>query len=269
MGKGAGRNGEEIRDWTSECHGQASPLQPLGLWESIKLVFIDRFPQSAFGTRHAALMSHDCVRSTSCKVPISTANSHPFMRAVCRLPAGVSRQNIDITPQAAGGCRVTVTSFFVNGTSSSACPAGNCNCAISMPIYGTQCGTLYASVYLYMDLGLTVSGPSVATYLNNLGIGNVNMVYGMLYFGLGSSQPVNWSIDVWTNLEVVRTDPDGAVLLCPPPCRRSSAPPTSCLLAQRARGRIPLWALEMLPCMVLTTKKRYAGNGESKDKWAH
>jgi hypothetical protein len=78
-----------------------------------------------------------------------------------------------------------------------------------------QCGTLYASVALYLDLAGTVSGPSLGTYLNNLGIGNVNTVYGTVYFQLGSSQPVNWSIDVWTNLEVVRADPDGAVVLNP------------------------------------------------------
>jgi hypothetical protein len=78
-------------------------------------------------------------------------------------------------------------------------------------IYGTQCGTLYASVYLYLDLAV-ISAGSLATYLNNIGVGNVNTVYGVVYFGFGSSQPMAWSIDVWTNLEVVRTDPDGAGL---------------------------------------------------------
>jgi hypothetical protein len=78
-----------------------------------------------------------------------------------------------------------------------------------------QCGTLYAFVTLYLDLAVTGSGPSVATYLDNLGIGNVNTVYGMVNFQLGSSQPVNWPIDVWTNLEVVRADPDGAVTVNP------------------------------------------------------
>jgi hypothetical protein len=114
-----------------------------------------------------------------------------------------------------GGCTVTVQTFFANGTSSSACPVGNCNCAVPAPIYGMQCGTLYAFVTLYLDLAVTVSGPSVATYLDNLGIGNVNIVYGMVNFQLGSSQPLSWPIDVWTNLEVVRADPDGAVIMNP------------------------------------------------------
>jgi hypothetical protein len=173
--------------------------------------------------------------------------SHFLGRAVCRPPAGVSRHDIGITPQVGGGCSVTVTTYFANGTSSSACPAGNCNCAVSAPIYGTQCGTLYASVYLYLDLAVTLSGPSLATYLDNLGIGNVNTVYGMVFFQLGSSQPLNWPIDVWTNLEVVRADPDGAgfphSLLCLSCFPLPGSPPPSMANAQKG----PACLLEILP----------------------
>jgi hypothetical protein len=96
-----------------------------------------------------------------------------------------------------------------------------------------QCGTLYASVYLYLDLAVTVSGPSLATYLNNLGIGNVNTVYGLVYFQLGSSAPVSWPMDVWTNLEVIRADPDGAAIFNPA-CHPSSVFPPSVAAPGRA-----------------------------------
>jgi hypothetical protein len=157
---------------------------------------------------------------------IPPPNSHSSVHAVCRPPEGVTRQDVTLIPQVGGGCRVTVRSYFANGTSSNTCPAGNCNCAASNPIYGTQCGTLYASVYLYLDLAVTLSGPSLGSYLNNIGIGNVNTVYGVVYFGFGSSQPVNWSIDTWTNLEVVRIDPDGTLLSCPLSILALLLPPT-------------------------------------------
>jgi hypothetical protein len=42
----------------------------------------------------------------------------------------------------------------------------------------------------------------------------------MVYIQLGSSRSVTWSIDVWTNLEVIRTDPNGTIL----PARLHPAP---------------------------------------------
>ncbi len=79
------------------------------------------------------------------------------------------------------------------------------------PIYGMQCGSLVASVYIYLDIGMTLSGPSLDTYLTNMGIGNVNTIYGFVSFQLGSSVPVTWSIDIWRNLQTIRADPGDAL----------------------------------------------------------
>ncbi len=190
------------RTGTLTRHEQDRPLQPLVLCGPC-----------AYGS------THNSATALTCSGKVATANPvdlHAITCAVCRPPAGVARQEIGITPQAGGGCTVTVSTYFVNGTYSSSCPGGSCNCAVPAPIYGMQCGTLYASVYLYLDLAVTLSGPSLATYLNNVGIGNVNTVYGVVHFQLGSTQPVNWPIDVWTNLEVIRPDPEGAVISGPP-----------------------------------------------------
>jgi hypothetical protein len=64
-----------------------------------------------------------------------------------------------------------------------------------------------------VDLAVTVSGPSLHTYLTNLGIGEVNTIYGGLHMGLASSVPLSWSIDVWPKLEVVRVAPGDALHL--------------------------------------------------------
>jgi hypothetical protein len=130
--------------------------------------------------------------------------------AVCQPPAGVLFQNIQIQLQT-GSCTVAVRTRFTNGSSINACPSGGCDCSVPAPIYSVPCGSLVASVYIYLDLAMTLSGPSLDTYLTNLGIGNVNTIYGVVYFQFGSTLPVTWSIDIWRNLEVVRTDPGNAV----------------------------------------------------------
>ncbi len=143
--------------------------------------------------------------------------------AVCQPPAAAKSQNILVTPKI-GSCLVNVQTIFDNGSSSNACPAGNCDCSMPNLIYGLQCGSLVASVYIFVDLAVTLSGPSVDTYLSNLGIGNVNTIYGYVFFELETTVPVAWSIDVWRNLEVIRNEPGDALLLvlwvkesCPAP----------------------------------------------------
>jgi hypothetical protein len=110
---------------------------------------------------------------------------------------------IDIFP---ASCRVTLVSYQTPVYTYNYCPKGGCDCSFPNPIFDQDCGSLYAAdVWILGDLSQVQDTSVVRTYLNNAGINNINTLYGSLYLQIAATASfVNWPIDVFPHLEVIR-----------------------------------------------------------------
>ncbi len=131
--------------------------------------------------------------------------------AVCQQRAGVKSHDILIEPGRSYPCHVTISTHYLDGSYRKRCPAGICDCSKLNPIYGVQCGSLVGNVGINLALAANPFGPPLHTYLTNLGIGNVNTIYGIVSLTFGQQFELFWPVDVFPNLEVIREYPGDAL----------------------------------------------------------
>eukprot|EP00884_Botryococcus_braunii_P004522 jgi/Botrbrau1/14070/Bobra.182_3s0017.1 len=123
---------------------------------------------------------------------------------VCHPPNGALKTSIyiDIFP---ASCRITLVAYQTAVYTYNYCPKGGCDCSIPNPAFDVVCGSLYAAdIFINANLSQLQSPSVISTYLDNAGLNGINTLYGSMYLQIAAGSRVDWAIDIFPDLAVIR-----------------------------------------------------------------